>query len=172
MISVSSAITVTGTARPVMEHTVCRSMVPTKQFTREEWAYAHRLIWANNISELKYRFSNYLYDEKALSLAIYARADTVVYWLLDNNVRATYQHLKDAAIRGSIHLFDNLINAGADIHYNNDEILFYISGFYDKPYNPRTQKELALIINKYKLQKHGKNCGFSRDEFETAGAGE
>jgi hypothetical protein len=141
-----------------------KSMVLTlrnlKQFTGEEWAYAHQLIWANNISELINKFGNYLFDEKALSLAIYAKADKVVYWLLEHGMKATYQHLKEAAIQGSIHLFDFLINAGADLHYNNDEILFYISGFYDKPYHPRTQKELPLIINKYKLQKTNNNCGF------------
>jgi len=141
-----------------------KSMVLTlrtpKQFIGDEWAYAHKLIWANNLSELKYRFGNYLFNEKALSLAIYAKSYEIVYWLLENNIKASYQHLKEAAMQGSFNLFDYLINAGADLHYNYDEILFYITNYYDKPFHPRTQQELPYLINKYNLQKTKKNNGF------------
>ncbi len=141
-----------------------KSMVLTlktpKHFTNDEWGYAYRLIWAHNLSELKNKFNNYIFTEKALSLAIYAKADAIIFWLLENGMKASYQHLKEAAIQGSFHLFDYLINAGAELHYNNDEILLYITNYYDKPYHPRTERELPYLMKKYNLQKTNKNNGF------------
>jgi len=141
-----------------------KSMVITlripKKFNKDEWAYAHNLIWSNNVFELSQKFGNYIFDESALSLAIYAKADKIILWLLENGVKSTYQHVKEAAIQGLFHLFDKLIESGADLHYNNDEILFYISNYYDKLYHPRTQKELPYLIKKYNLQKTSTNCGF------------
>lgn len=103
-------------------------------------------------------------------MAITAGADDVISWILNKGVRSTSRHLKEAAINGRFHLFDSVIESGADIHYNDDEILFYITAFYNKPYYIKTKKELPDLIAKYNLRKTSKNCGFSRDEFETVGS--
>jgi hypothetical protein len=139
-------------------------------FTSDEWSYARQLIYSNNRSELERKYGNYIYDETALSLAITAGADDVVSWILNKGVRSINRHLKEAAIHGRFHLFSSLIESGADIHFNDDEILFYITAFYNKPYYIKTKKELPDLIAKYNLQKTSKNCGFSRDEFETLGS--
>ena len=130
------------------------------------------LIEKHNLKSLKLIWWSKTIPPIALSFAISAKALDIVKWLLDNGVQAEYQHLKDAAMCGFFEAFDVLIEAGANIHYNQDEILFFISTFYNKPYFKRTQLELPLLIAKYNLQKHPNNCGFVRDELESAGCGE
>jgi len=104
-----------------------------------------------------------------IKIAIYARATKIIKWLIHNGVLSLFEHLKDACFTGQLELIDTLLEGGADIHYNNDEILFYISYYYTSAIYNKTKLELPVLIDKYKFKKTSQNCGFKSDTADTHG---
>lgn len=127
------------------------------------------LIKQGKISEFIKKYGNYVLTPQLLSLAIYCRMDKIVEIAINNGTSADFKHLKDAAITGQINLFNILIIGGADIHHNNDEILYFVSYYFVKPYFEKTQIELSFLLNKYNLTKTSKNYGFESETAESNG---
>jgi hypothetical protein len=129
-----------------------------------------KIIMKDDVEAIS-KYEGYELKDELIKMAIYMRAKKVLKWLINSGVRSSYEHLKDTCFTGQLELIDILLEGGADIHYNNDEILFFISYYYTKAVYEKTKLELPVIIEKYGLKKTGKNCGFKPDTADTQGDG-
>lgn len=148
---------------------VLRLRLPKLVPTSAQYAEMCTLIRRGLTAEFMEKYWNYVISDDQLSGAIIARMDAVVRHAITSGTVATYKHLKAAATTGQFHLFDVLIEGGADIHHNGDELLFYITSHYMKPFYEKTCAELPLLIEKYRMTKTAKNYGFDSDTAESNG---
>lgn len=155
--------------QPQQQPQVLRLKLSKQVPTSAEYADMCTLIRRGQIVEFVKKYWNYVVSDSQLSGAIIARMDMIVHHAIKTGTVATYKHLKDAATTGQFHLFDILIEGGADIHHNDDELLFYITSHYVKPFYEKTHAELPLLIEKYRMTKTVKNYGFDSDTAESNG---